>query len=123
MRVITLLALLFVLAASQAAAATKVIRFGKLIDGTGRVVTNAVVIVEDDRVQRVATGNVPIPPGAEVIDLSRYTGIPGLICSPVFRRRATSGVTCDIRVSPRLYCDCDVQAHVAALPRPTARRS
>src|SRR5438105_15061258 len=80
MRVTTLLALLFLLAAaSQAAAATKVIRFGKLIDGTGRIITNAVVIVEDDRVQRVASGNVPIPPGAEVIDLSPYTGIPGLI--------------------------------------------
>jgi imidazolonepropionase-like amidohydrolase len=80
MRVTTLLALLLLLAAtSQAAAATKVIRLGKLIDGTGRVITNAVVVVEDDRVQRVATGNVPVPPGAEVIDLSRYTGIPGLI--------------------------------------------
>ena len=80
MRVTTLLALLFFLvSASQGAAATKVIRFGKLIDGTGRVVTNAVVVVEDDRVQRVASGNVPIPPGAEVIDLSRFTGIPGLI--------------------------------------------
>src|SRR5215475_12071030 len=80
MRVINLLVFLFFLtAASQAAAATKVIRLGKLIDGTGRVITNAVVIVEDDRVQRVASGNVPIPPGAEVIDLSRYTGIPGLI--------------------------------------------
>jgi imidazolonepropionase-like amidohydrolase len=80
MRVTSLLALLFFLAAaSQAAAATKVIRFGKLIDGTGRVFTNAVVVVEDDRVQRVESGNVPIPPGAEVIDLSRYTGIPGLI--------------------------------------------
>ena len=80
MRVTTLLALLFFLAAaSPAAAATKVIRFGKLIYGTGRVITNAVVIVEDDRVLRVATGNVPIPPGAEVIDLSRYTGLPGLI--------------------------------------------
>jgi hypothetical protein len=77
MRVTTLLALLFLLAAaSQATAATKVIRFGKLIDGTGRVITNAVVVVEDDRVQRVASGNVPIPPGAEVIDLSRLTQYP-----------------------------------------------
>jgi len=76
----SLAALLFFLAAaSQAAASTKVIRFGRLIDGTGRVFTNAVVIVEDDRVQRVTTGNVAIPPGAEVIDLSRYTGLPGLI--------------------------------------------
>jgi len=80
MRITTLLALLlFLAAASHAAAATKVIKFGKLIDGTGRIVTNAVVIVEDDRVQRVASGSVPIPSGAEVIDLSRYTGIPGLI--------------------------------------------
>lgn len=79
-RLTTLLVLLFfVTAASQAAAATKVIKLGKLIDGTGRVITNAVVVVEDDRVQRVASGNVPIPPGAEVIDLSHYTGIPGLI--------------------------------------------
>ena len=81
LRAISLLTLLCFLAAasSAAAAATKVIRFGKLIDGTGRVITNAVVVVEDDRVQRVASGNVPIPAGAEVIDLSRYTGIPGLI--------------------------------------------
>ena len=50
-RVIRLLALLsFLAAASQAAAATKVIRLGKLIDGTGRVVINAVVVVVDDRV-------------------------------------------------------------------------
>jgi imidazolonepropionase-like amidohydrolase len=79
MRATTLAILFFIATASSVAAATKVIRFGKLIDGTGRVVTNAVVIIEDDRVQRVASGNVPIPPGAEVIDLSRYTGIPGLI--------------------------------------------
>src|SRR5207253_4101102 len=94
MRVTTLLALLFLLAAaSQAAAATKVIRFGKLIDGTGRVITNAVVIVEDDRVQRVATGNVPIPPGAEVIDLSPYTGIPGLIDADTHITYSWDGVT------------------------------
>jgi hypothetical protein len=92
MRVTTLLALLFVLAAaSQAAAAMKVIRFGKLIDGTGRVVMNAVVVVEDDRVQRVASGNVPIPPGAEIIDLSRYTG-GWRSQSPVPRRRPDSGI-------------------------------
>jgi imidazolonepropionase-like amidohydrolase len=43
------------------------------------VFTNAVVIVEDERVQSVATGNQPIPGNAELIDLSPYTGIPGLI--------------------------------------------
>src|SRR5499425_2997705 len=76
-KVVTIL--LFLATSSTAVAATKAIKFGKLVDGTGRVFSNAVVIVEDDRVQRVASGNVPIPPGAEVIDLSRYTGIPGLI--------------------------------------------
>ncbi len=80
MRIARLLAVLFFLATSSTAlAATTVIKFGKLVDGTGRVFTNAVVIVEDDRVQRVASGDVPIPSGAEVIDLSRFTGIPGLI--------------------------------------------
>jgi imidazolonepropionase-like amidohydrolase len=64
---------------STALAATKVIKFGKLVDGTGGVLTNAVVIVEDDRVQRVVSGNASMPSGAEVIDLSRYTGVPGLI--------------------------------------------
>jgi imidazolonepropionase-like amidohydrolase len=79
MRIARLLAVLFVLATSSTVlAATKAIKFGKLVDGTGRVYTNAVVIVEDDRVQSV-TSNASIPSGAEVIDLSRYTGIPGLI--------------------------------------------
>lgn len=64
---------------ATASAATTVVRFGRLVDGTGRVLTNAVVMVEDDRVTRVATGDVAIPAGATVIDLSRYTGIPGLI--------------------------------------------
>jgi imidazolonepropionase-like amidohydrolase len=80
MRSARLLAVLFVLgSASTALAATTAIRFGTLVDGTGRVVRNAVVIVEDDRVHSVTSGNAPIPAGAEVIDLSRFTGIPGLI--------------------------------------------
>ena len=74
-----LVVLFFFATSSTAVAATKAIKFGKLIDGTGRVFTNAVVIVGDDRVQSVASGNASIPSGAEVIDLSRYTGIPGLI--------------------------------------------
>jgi imidazolonepropionase-like amidohydrolase len=64
---------------STAVAATKAIKFGNLVDGTGRVFTNAVVIVEDERVQSVANGYESIPDNAEVIDLSPYTGIPGLI--------------------------------------------
>src|SRR5215471_13017753 len=79
MRGARLLVVLFLLATSSSVlAATKAIKFGKLVDGTGRVYTNAVVIVEDDRVQSVVS-NASIPSGAEVVDLSRYTGLPGLI--------------------------------------------
>jgi imidazolonepropionase-like amidohydrolase len=80
MRIARLLAVVVFLATSSTVLAeTKAIKFGKLVDGSGRVFTNAVVIVEDDRVKSVASGNVPTPSGAEVIDLSRFTGIPGLI--------------------------------------------
>ena len=56
----------------------KAIRFGKLIDGTGKVLTNVLVITENDRIKSIGT-NTTVPQGAEVIDLSRYTGLPGLI--------------------------------------------
>jgi len=55
------------------------IKFGKLVDGTGKVLTNALVIVEGDRIKNVGTGSSGVPPGARVIDLSKYTGLPGLI--------------------------------------------
>jgi imidazolonepropionase-like amidohydrolase len=71
---------IFILAVSlNAAAATKAIKFGRLWDGH-RVITNAVVIVENDKVQSV-TASGKIPAGAEIIDLHRYTGIPGMIDS------------------------------------------
>jgi len=102
MRIATLLAVLFSLATSSTAlAATKAIKFGKLVDGTGRVFTNAVVVVEDDRVQRVAGGNPPIPSGAEVIDLSRYTGIPGLIDAHTHITYYWDGVTTPRSEPPR----------------------
>ncbi len=72
------LAVLLVVSAS-AEAATKAVRFGKLWDGH-RTITNAVVIVDGDKIQSV-TANGPVPAGAEIVDLSRYTGIPGLIDS------------------------------------------
>jgi imidazolonepropionase-like amidohydrolase len=64
-------------AALNATAATKAVKFGKLWDGH-RVIPNAVVIVDNDKIQSVAA-NAPIPAGAEIIDLSRYSGIPGMI--------------------------------------------
>src|SRR6266545_6681060 len=72
-------AILFAWPAPRAAAPIKALRFGKLVDGTGKVLTNAVVIVENDRIQSVSTGAANIPGNAEVIDLTRYTAIPGMI--------------------------------------------
>ena len=64
-------------AAVPALAGPKVIRFGKLWDGSGRVLANAVVVVEGDRIRSVEGGGGPLP--REVIDLTAYTGLPGLI--------------------------------------------
>ena len=57
----------------------KAVRFGKLWDGKGKVWTNAIVVVEGGKIRAVTTDSSAIPPGAETIDLSRYTGLPGLI--------------------------------------------
>ena len=57
-------------------AALKAIRFGKLVDGDGATRTNVVVVVDKDRIREVTSA---VPSGAELIDLSRYTGLPGLI--------------------------------------------
>src|SRR5713101_8816305 len=57
----------------------KAVRFGKLWDAKGKLWTNAIVLVEGDRIRSVTTDSSAIPAGAEVIDLSRYTGLPGLI--------------------------------------------
>ena len=57
----------------------KAVRFGKLWDAKGKLWTNAIVIVEGDRIRSVTTDASAIPAGAEVIDLSKYTGLPGLI--------------------------------------------
>ena len=64
--------------ASSVQAQSKAIRFGKLWDGS-TMTTDAVVVVSGDRITAVGTGNGAVPAGAEVIDLRKYTGIPGLI--------------------------------------------
>lgn len=57
------------------------VKCGRLIDGDGGpMVMNAVVLVEDDRIKSVGgAGSVAIPAGAEVVDLSAMTVLPGLI--------------------------------------------
>ena len=64
------------LSASQSVSA---IRFGRLIDGKGKVWTNAVVLVRDGIIDKVITSEPAIPPDAKIVDLHQYTGMPGLI--------------------------------------------
>jgi imidazolonepropionase-like amidohydrolase len=59
--------------------AVTALRFGRLVDGKGAVLEDAVVVVEGERITRVGHGEAAIPPGARVIDLKRFTGIPGMI--------------------------------------------
>jgi len=55
------------------------IRAGRLIDGRGGPpVANAVILIDGERITAVGPG-LAIPAGARVIDLSRYTVLPGLI--------------------------------------------
>ncbi|HZS45491.1 MAG TPA: amidohydrolase family protein [Blastocatellia bacterium] len=62
-----------------AAGKIKAVKFGKLIDGTGKVLINAIVVIDGNHMTSVGTDKSAIPAGAEVIDMSRFTAIPGLI--------------------------------------------
>ena len=59
--------------------AAKAVKFGKLWDGHGKVWTNAVVHIEGGKISNVTSGSSAVAAGAEVVDLSKYTGLPGLI--------------------------------------------
>ena len=55
------------------------IRAGRLIDGKSETaISNALIVVEGDQIVSVTTGGTP-PAGAEVIDLSKATVLPGFI--------------------------------------------
>jgi imidazolonepropionase-like amidohydrolase len=64
--------------ALQAQEPVTVIRAARVLDGTGRTIPNATVIVRGSRITAVAP-NATIPPGARVYDLSTLTLLPGLI--------------------------------------------
>jgi imidazolonepropionase-like amidohydrolase len=57
------------------------VRAGRLFDSTsGRMLTKQVIVLSGERITDVGPeGQVTIPPGAQVIDLSRATVLPGLI--------------------------------------------
>jgi imidazolonepropionase-like amidohydrolase len=68
-------------AVAGAQAQTLVVQGGTLIDGTGRPpIENSVIVIEGDRFRTIGrNGEVAIPPGAQVIDVSGKTVLPGFI--------------------------------------------
>src|SRR5512144_416418 len=55
------------------------IKAGRLIDTeAGTVSTNQIILIEGEKIKEVGP-NVAIPPGTEVIDLSKMTVLPGLV--------------------------------------------
>ena len=54
-------------------------RAGRLVDPeTGTTATNQIILVEGERIKEIGP-NVIIPPGTDVIDLSRLTIVPGFV--------------------------------------------
>jgi imidazolonepropionase-like amidohydrolase len=78
-----ILALFATLAAAQEQPRVFALRAARLIDGTGSAaLTDAVVIVEDNRITAVGRAvSTTIPQGARVMDLGDATLLPGLIDS------------------------------------------
>src|SRR6476646_5127359 len=67
--------------AGQAGRAPKItaIRAGRLVDpATGTTSTNQIILVEGERIRDIGP-NVAVPAGADVIDLSRLTVVPGFV--------------------------------------------
>jgi imidazolonepropionase-like amidohydrolase len=75
-----IVAVLLFLACAGMAPAQKVtaVRFAKLWDGE-KVIDRATVLIENGRIRSVTGADVQPPAGAELVDWSRYYGIPGMI--------------------------------------------
>ncbi len=57
----------------------RALRFKKLVNGDGTITNDATVIVDGDRIVSVGSGDAAVPRGVRVVDLRKYTAIPGLI--------------------------------------------
>jgi imidazolonepropionase-like amidohydrolase len=84
------IALIIMLSAGVGRAQVTAIKAGKLIDpDTGTTAVNQVIIIEGKKIKSVGAG-LPIPAGAMVIDLSRFTVLPGLFDAHTHMCQTTS---------------------------------
>jgi imidazolonepropionase-like amidohydrolase len=66
-------------AAPNAGAQVTAYRFASVVDGNGTVTPNGTVLVQADTIIRVLPANAQMPVNARVVDMRRYTAIPGMI--------------------------------------------
>lgn len=58
----------------------KVIKAGRFLDvASGKVLRDQLIVIRDERIESVAAAGAPLPDGAEIVDLSASTVLPGLI--------------------------------------------
>jgi len=78
---LTTFSLLFVAAFSNAQNTTVAIRAGHLFDSkSGKMLENQVILIEGEKIKSVGSADsVTVPQGAQEIDLSKATVLPGLI--------------------------------------------
>ncbi|HKY27457.1 MAG TPA: amidohydrolase family protein, partial [Pyrinomonadaceae bacterium] len=70
---------LFIACQATAHAQSSALRAARMLDVvSGKIVTNAVVLIENGKISKVGS-QLPIPAGVEVIDLGNVTLLPGLI--------------------------------------------
>mgnify|MGYP003578044371 CR=1 FL=1 len=81
MRIVALgLVLLLLVGVPAAESQVTAVRFGRMLDSAGNLVRDAVVLVEGERITAAGSrASVRIPRGARIVDLSRFTGLPGLV--------------------------------------------
>jgi imidazolonepropionase-like amidohydrolase len=93
--------------------AVKVIKAGKLVDTvSGKVLDNQIILVEGNTIKEVGA-NVKIPDGAEVIDLSKSTVMPGFIDTHVHMTGESGGNYYE-SIFRRTFVDDAVTAHLMA---------
>jgi imidazolonepropionase-like amidohydrolase len=73
-----LFTVLQLISADGVAAQTRIIRAGKVWDGA-TTQTDVVIVIEGDRIARILPAGAALPSGVDVLDLRKYTLLPGLI--------------------------------------------